>query len=62
MHSACGAFGPFALRQVYSKRTSGAKLIFYDLRGDGHKLQVLLLASEYSHATCECSLSIGSAC
>lgn len=27
--------------RVYSKRTSGAKLVFYDIKGDGKKLQIM---------------------
>ena len=30
-----------AAGRVYSKRTSGSKLLFYDLRGEGVKVQVM---------------------
>jgi len=31
----------FAIGRVHAKRESGAKLIFYDLRGEGTKIQVM---------------------
>lgn len=34
--------------RVHAKRESGAKLIFYDLRGEGTKIQVMANASYYS--------------
>ncbi|GFT35008.1 lysine--tRNA ligase [Nephila pilipes] len=34
--------------RVHAKRESGAKLIFYDLRGEGMKIQVMAHASHYS--------------
>ncbi len=34
--------------RVHAKRTSGAKLIFYDLRAEGKKLQVMSNASKFS--------------
>lgn len=34
--------------RVHAKRESGAKLIFYDLRGEGTKIQVMANAKQYS--------------
>ena len=31
----------FLLGRIHAKRASGQKLIFYDLRGEGVKLQVM---------------------
>lgn len=31
--------------RIYSKRSAGTKLVFYDLRGDGHKVQIIADAS-----------------
>lgn len=31
----------FSLGRIHAKRASGGKLIFYDLRGEGVKLQVM---------------------
>ncbi|KAJ0393177.1 hypothetical protein P43SY_000564 [Pythium insidiosum] len=33
--------------RLHSKRASGAKLVFYDLRGDGVKLQIMSSADQY---------------
>lgn len=27
--------------RIYSKRSSGSKLVFYDLKGDGSKIQIM---------------------
>ena len=37
------------LGRIHSKRDSGQKLIFYDLRGEGTKLQVMANASFFSN-------------
>lgn len=37
--------------RVHAIRASGAKLIFYDLRGEGTKLQVMATAKQYEKET-----------
>lgn len=32
---------PFPLGRIYSKRASGAKLLFYDLKAEGAKVQIM---------------------
>lgn len=34
--------------RIYSKRASGQKLIFYDLRGEMHKIQIMANANQYA--------------
>lgn len=34
--------------RIYSKRASGQKLLFYDLRGEMHKIQIMANANHYS--------------
>ena len=44
--------------RVHAKREAGGKLIFYDLRGERVKIQVMADARYIVHCTCACRCNV----